>query len=129
MTISLASNQEKETVLNWVKEWGVLEEHETPLIADDVFLIKKDGDPVLACGMMTFEDGKYVRLYGMIKRPGHASVKNEMKILIDHMCGVAKERGYEFIQLFAPSERLAKIYEENGFRAESKALIPMRREI
>jgi hypothetical protein len=78
---------------------------------------------------MSFEDGKYIRLYGMIKDPDAGSVSYEMTCLIDGLCNKAKSMGYSFIQLFAPSEKLARIYSSNGFRAESKPLIPMRRDL
>jgi hypothetical protein len=129
MEIGLATKEERDLIRAWVDQWGVLEPHEVPALADQIYVVRHDGRPVLGCGMMTFEDGKYIRLYGMIKDPSAGFVGKDMKALIDHMCGIAKEMGYTFIQLFAPSEKLARIYEQNGFWAEAKPMIPMRREL
>lgn len=125
MEIGLASAEDRDLIRGWVDQWGVLEPHEVPALADDIYVVRIEGRPVLACGLVTLEDGKYIRLSGMIKDPTARSMRLEMKALIDHMCSVAKEMGYGFIQLFSPSEKLARIYEENGFRAESKPIIPM----
>jgi hypothetical protein len=125
MNVELATNRDIETILDWISKWNLFDKHETPDLAKDTYVLKIDGKPVLACGMMTFEDNKYIRLYGMIKDPEAGSVAKEMTFLINHLCKIAEEMGYSFIQLFAPSEKLAKIYSSNGFEAHSGAMIPM----
>lgn len=129
MDIGLATTDEKKTVVQWVEQWGLFDKHESIHFSDDIYVVRTNNKPVLACGLMTFEDGKYIRLYGMIKDPELKSSREYMKPLINEMCSVAKEMGYKFIQLFAPSESLAKIYNESGFVAETKPLIPMRRDL
>lgn len=109
----------------WSEHWDTVPEN--PITVDDTFVLRRDGKPVLACGLWTSEDGRYIRCYGMIKSPEAGSVKEEMGLLFDRLSDEAKSRGFDSIVLFAPSDKLANIYSEYGFVRESDAVIPMRR--
>lgn len=111
----------------WSEYWKNTPEN--PTTVEDTFVLRKNGNPVLACGLWTSEDGRYIRCYGMIKNPEYGSVKEEMRLLFDRLSEEAKSRGFDSIVLFAPSDKLANIYSEHGFVRESDAVIPMRKEL
>lgn len=112
-------------VLEWTESWGIND----PYLSDEIYVAKDAGVPIVACGLLESDDGLYIRTYGMVKDPKVKNVKRHMEELFDHLCQVSKDRGFDQIQLFAPSEKLAKIYAEHGFVKQHDAVIPMKRDI
>lgn len=127
--IEIERNQEKgkELILEWSKHWRTIPNN--PSFSEDIFILKKDNDPVILCGLTTSEDGNYIRCYGMVKNPKYSDVKEEMGLIFDHLCLVAKERGFKSIMLFAPNDKLVNIYSRYGFNKECDAVIPMKKEL
>ena len=124
MEVVRADQKDIETILGWVELWGIPD----PYLSDEIYLVK-DGDvPVICCGLLESDDGLHIRTYGLVKNPEFKDVQKHMAFLFDHMCEVAKIRGHEALTLFAPSEKLAKIYAEHGFVKQQDAVIPMKRD-
>lgn len=120
-----ANQNDIETILGWVDSWGIPD----PYLSDEIYLIKDRDVPVVACGLLESDDGLYIRTYGMVKNPAVKDVQKHMAALFDHLSTVAKIRGHEALTLFAPSEKLAKIYAEHGFVKQHQAVIPMKRDL